>query len=366
MTRVVVGQLQPPVRGAPLGDQPLRLGQQLAQRVPVVGWKREHDPAGPVLRRHVVAHQEGTENRRVLLLLDPLEEPVIPAEHPALTHPHEHRHRVVPVACESDGVGVAGADHLHRHRLLQLLQPAERVTQLPRPLVVLGLARGDHGPAHPGPEVAGLALEELDHVLDHLPVVPLRLPAHAGALTAPDVIVEAGPVAPLLGDRIVAAPHRIEAPDDGEGAPQLADVGVGSEVARPGNVPPPGDQHSGEGLAQRHRDRRVALVVLQPDVEAGTVLLDEIVLQDERLGLARHHDRLDVGDQPLEQLVPRAGGEIAGEVAAHPTPEALRLAHVQHLARGILPEVDAGSLGQSVEFALELVGKDRAGHTEET
>ena len=67
-------------------------------------------------------------------------------------------------------------------------------------------------------------------------------------------------------------------------------------------------------------------------------------------------DRLDIGDQALEQAILRTGVEIRGEVAADPLLQALGLAHVQHVPRRALPQVDAGALGERVELALKRVG----------
>ena len=51
VARVLVGQLEPAVRGAPLRHGPVGVGQQLAERVPVGGREREHHPARPGLDR---------------------------------------------------------------------------------------------------------------------------------------------------------------------------------------------------------------------------------------------------------------------------------------------------------------------------
>jgi hypothetical protein len=104
---------------------------------------------------------------------------------------------------------------------------------------------------------------------------------------------------PVLRESILATPNRVQPANDGEGATQLAHVGVRSEVAGTRNVPFPGDQYSRKGLGEGYGNGRIALVVLEANVEAGPVLLDEVVLEDERAGLTRHHDGLHVGDEPL-------------------------------------------------------------------
>ena len=291
---------------------------------------------------------------------------MLPSDHPAVAHPDEHRHRVVAIPGEPDGVGISRADDLHSHRLLQPLQPSERIPQLPGALVVLGAARLEHCLADLAPQISRLALEELQHVVDHAAIVGTLLPPHAGRLTPPDVVVEAGTFAALLRQDVVTAPDGVEPPDDRQCAPQLPHVGVGSEVPGTGDVSAAGHQDSRKWLAQGDGDRGVTLVVLQPDVEPGPVLLDQVVLENERLRLARHHDGFHVGDEPLEYLVARTGREIGREVAAHPALETLGLPDVQHLTLRVAPEVDSGAFGQCVELALQRFGKGGVRHTPES
>ncbi len=306
--------------------------------------------------RDVVADQEGAQHRGVLLLLEPLEESVLAPHDPALPHADQHADRVVAVPGVADDVGVTRAHHLHARRLLQPLQPAERVAHVLGALVVLAAARGDHGLAHLLAHVAGAPVEEVHHVLDHPPVVLHALPAHARREAAADVVVQARPLAPLGGQVVGAAPDRVQPADDRERAPQLADVGVGAVVPGARDVAPAGDEHAGERVGQRHGDGGIALVVLEPDVEPGPVLLDEVVLEDQRLRLGGHDDGLDVGDQALEQLVLGAAVEVGREVAPHPALEPLGLADVQNLPVRVLPQVHAGAVGEGIELALERVG----------
>ena len=82
-----------------------------------------------ILRRHVVARQERAQHGRILLLLESLEEAVLAADHASPAHAHQHADGVVAVARVADDVRVAGADDLDADRLLQLLEPAQRVAQ---------------------------------------------------------------------------------------------------------------------------------------------------------------------------------------------------------------------------------------------
>jgi hypothetical protein len=76
--------------------------------------------------------------------------------------------------------------------------------------------------------------------------------------------------------------------------------------------------------------------------------------------------RLHVGDVTPQDA--QLGGHVGvgREVAAHPRTESLRLAHVEHGTVGVLPEVDAGAIGERIELALEgvaLLHRARAGRT---
>ena len=341
---------------AALGHRPVGVGEQLAQGVPVLGRKRDHRPARARLSRHVIAHQERAEHRAVFLFLQSLEEAVLPSHHPALPHPHQHAAGVVPVARVAHDIGIARPDHLHACGLLQPLEPPERVAEVLGPLVVLALAGDEHGLADPLAHVAGPSLEEAHHVLDHAPVVFLALPADARSPAATDVVVQTRPLTPLDRDVVRAAPDRVQAADDRERAPELAHVGVGAVVARAGNVAAAGYQHPRKRITEGDGDGGIALVVLEPHVEARPVLLDEVVLEDERLRFRGNHDRLHVRDEPAEQPILGAHLQVGGEVAPHSALQTLGLADVQNLPVRVPPQVHAGAFGQGVELALKRVG----------
>ena len=107
------------------------------------------------------------------------------------------------------------------------------------------------------------------------------------------------------------------------------------------------------GIEPQHQ---VVLVVLELDVEARLVLLDERVLQQQRLLLVRGDDRLDVGDDALEQRHEVAAVARGGlEVLADPVAQDRRLADVDRLAAPVLHDVDARRRRQPVEDLGELL-----------
>ncbi len=110
-------------------------------------------------------------------------------------------------------------------------------------------------------------------------------------------------------------------------------------------------------------DVGVGLVVAEEDVVARREALDEVVLEDQRLGLGacggdvhaqhlRHHHR-DA----------RAGDGLL-EVAGDATLEVLRLADVEHLVVGADHAIDARLLGQGAQEGLGVEGGGgrRVGH----
>ena len=110
----------------------------------------------------------------------------------------------------------------------------------------------------------------------------------------------------------------------------------------------------GEHVALRERDERVGLVVLEVGVEEGGVLVDEVLLEHERLVLVLHHEvveGVDLVDQQrdLRTLV------LVVHVLAHAGAQLLGLADVDDLAGLVLPEVHARQRGHAVELALDAL-----------
>ena len=63
-----------------------------------------------------------------------------------------------------------------------------------------------------------------------------------------------------------------------------------------------------ELLVHRDRDVGIGLVVAQPDVEARLVLLDEVLLGEQRLGLAGDEQELDASIASTISYAPRVTG----------------------------------------------------------
>ena len=142
------------------------------------------------------------------------------------------------------------------------------------------------------------ALEEQLDLLDVGAVIVLRDRLDARALAALDVVQQARPLErplPVLDvDR--AGPEREQPSDEVHRLVDAGRRGVRPEVPAPVVDQLPGPFDAREVVGQRDLDVRVALVVLQADVEARLEPLDEVVLEEERLADAIDLGDLDVGD----------------------------------------------------------------------
>ena len=100
-------------------------------------------------------------------------------------------------------------------------------------------------------------------------------------------------------------------------------------------------------------DVREALVVAQHHVEARLVSLDEVVLEQQRLGVGVGDGDFDGADLRHQRL--HLGVDVAGgEVGADPVPEIARLADVQQLLPRAEHAVHAGAARQRGDVFLRI------------
>ena len=170
-----------------------------------------------------------------------------------------------------------------------------------------------------------------------------------------DVVLEAGPAA-LAGNHLVARSdpeqpvrqrHRPPAERRRQVGPGVVVI-VALDAAR--------DQHPRERLARRELEVGVVLVVAEEDVVPRSALLDQVILERERLD-----DR--VGDDDLEPLrfveqgVDARAHALRAEVAPDAIAEDPRLADVQRFARLVGIEVDARLLRKTGYLGLEITDR---------
>ena len=192
--------------------------------------------------------------------------------------------------------------------------------------------------------VAVAAGEEVDDAVDHPPVLLLVDVADARRLAALDVVVEARRAAAPPGLRALAGAEQEDLLQQVERAAHLLGVRVRAEVGALAAVALAREVHAREVLVEGDRDVRIGLVVAQPDVEARLVLLDEVLLGQQRLGLGLDDEVLDRVDE-LAQLDEPARGR-AREVRGDALADRLGLAHVEHAPAGVAEQVHAGLVGQ--------------------
>ena len=200
------------------------------------------------------------------------------------------------------------------------------------------------------------SVEEVDHAVDGGPVLGLLDRLDARALAALDVVEQARPLqdALALGDLQVAG---AEGEDPAQQLQRLVDAGGGrvrADVATavPGQLARAHDP--GEILVERDLDERVALVVAQPDVEAGPMLLDQVRLEQEGLAHRVSHDVLDVRHLGGHAHDPRVEADLRPEVGADPMPEQIGLADVQNSPIGALHQVHPGGEGKLAQDRADM------------
>jgi len=257
----------------------------------------------------------------------------------------------------ADAEGLAQA----RTRFESLLEAAlERDHLIPQASGLLELEPSgglSHATSKRLDEGLAAALEEEHHRLDVL-VVPLGRDGVHARRRAPADLVQETRAAPVFQHVIGAGAQLEEAVHHPQGLANGAGRGVRPEVARP-VLPWPADRLEPRvGVRAIEPQAEEVLVVPELDVEARAVLLDELVLEEERLLLGRDDDRLEVKEQPIEQRDEGPGVRAAClEVALDAVREIDRLAHVEHAALAVLHQVHAGPVRQPFELLRELHGR---------
>ena len=158
--------------------------------------------------------------------------------------------------------------------------------------------------------------------MDHALVLGVVDRSHTRSRTAFDVIEQARSPEALVALEfgVGAGADRERTQQEVEGLPYGSHVGVGPEVPDPLALPPPHDRRTGPLLVDGHRQPRIALVILQPDVEPRLVLLDQIVLEQQGLGLGADHHPLDVVGLVDHLCCPRGQTGRVLEIGVEPLP----------------------------------------------
>ena len=220
-------------------------------------------------RQQVPAHQHGAQNILIAFVFHVLEEAVVASDDPAVAHAKDRGDRVVAVARIADDIGIAGADDFDGRWLFYPGRATlECIAKVAGPLEVLALTGCEHECPDARLDVDRALLEEIHHLGDHATIVGLVLPPDARRAAAADVIVEAGSILLRRWQVVIAGADCEHAADQVQRAPHFTDISVRAKVARARNIAAPRHQHAGERFSHGHRDGGIALVVLEPHIEA--------------------------------------------------------------------------------------------------
>ena len=285
----------------------------------------------------------------------------IPDEFDALDHPaaadDEHLHHRAAGA-DLDAEHVAIAELRRRHLLLlplaHRLHGAHRVAQLRRFLEALVRRRLEHARLQLIGELVVAAFEEQAGV-GHRHGVALFAAdrRHARRQAALDVELEARPV-PRAGDHFVAradAEHLVRqrhgaARELGRQKRPGVDVAVALDRAR--------HQHARKRLGGGQLQVGIVLIVAQQDVVARRALLDQVVLERQRLDHRVGDDHFEAHRFIQQRVVARAH-PVGAEVRARPIAQGPGLADVERLAFCVVVEVDARLLRQPGDLLFQIL-----------
>ena len=252
---------------------------------------------------------------------------------------------------DGDDVGIGVGVDLHRLLVLHARQGTDAVAQhgrlleaqFPGGLLHLGL--------HLFEDFLVPPFQEGDGGVDITPVVFLVDQPHAGRAAAANLVQQAGArtvgeVAVLAGAQVKDLLQQLDALAHGKGA------GIGAEELRTPVRTAPVVRDLWKRMGAE-LEEGIGLVVPEQDVEAGLQRLDQVVFQQQGLGLGADGGGVDL-HHARDHLRGARAGQIPAEVRAHPLAQVTRLAHVEHGATGVLHAVDAGQCGERAQKELQV------------
>src|SRR5438552_2173126 len=327
------------------------LAQPTDEQLRFVDRARQDDRTRHVGGARVVLQHEAAQQLRLSGVGSAVQRMTVVADHLALPHIGDFDEHVVSAPGVGDDVLVVAAagqdplpvrDPLDR---LQLIAVARRV------LEVQPACRRFHPLLQLADQDVRAPFHEQRHLMDPRLVVLGADPALAWSRTALDVKVEADLA--LLEDLVRARPKRQELADGLHGRAQRLRRRVRAEVESPVVLHPARVVHTRKVLCDRKLKVEVVLIVFEPDVVARPVVLDQVVLEDERLDLVRRGHELEVVGF-ANQLRDLRGRRVARrEVRAQAVAQTQGLADVDHLAPVVAEHVDARALRHGLQPPLD-------------
>ena len=274
---------------------------------------------------------------------DLVDDESLATDDPTLAHVEDLHRRFEIVVGEADHVDVFAAFGNHLLLLDRPVHRGEPVAHACGPLVLHRIGSRPHLRVESLHDLVGVTVEEVAQLRHQLPVVGLVDLADARTAALLDVVQQAWTAEPLMLVELARAAraNRETAQQQIEGVANRVGVRVRPEVLGALALAAAHHQRPRELLVERDRQERVALVVAQPDVEPRPMLLDEAVLEHQRLDLVADLDPLHRlrGGHHLRR--PRMHVARILEVVRQPLTQARRLADVDHATERVLELIRA-------------------------
>ena len=257
---------------------------------------------------------------------------------------------------------------LGRFNGLLVQHPRQRlhlVAQLRRLLELQLLGMREHARLQPLKQLLGLAAQQGLGALHIHRIGFGRHHAHAGGRTALDLEQQARPRA-VGKHRVLAGAQAKHLLQQLDGFLHRPPVGVGAEVAVALVDGTAVVRHARKALPRcralaierchaSDSEEGVALVVAEQDVVLRVLRLDEVVLQQQRLGLGAHHGGLQARDF-ADHVADARPPVVLAEIAAHALFQVACLAYVEQQAGGVEIAVNARQLRQGGHLRQQFFG----------
>jgi hypothetical protein len=249
-----------------------------------------------------------------------------------------------------------GTGPLEPARLLQrFFQSEDPIAQFRRALEILPGRRFVHLDAQRFEPFARLPVEKRAGLLDALAIIVGRDRVRESIKLAPHVVVELPgavgqpPRIPVSQQNAEAAPHL------GQGLAQRPAVRKGAEITRAVVLAKSDQTKAGQLFGRVHPHEQEALVVREIGVVPRLPLLDQLPLEQERLGLGAHLDRVEVRDEADERadLGRQRRPARTLEIRAYTPLQAGRLAHVDDPPQAVFHQINARFVRQPAHPFLQ-------------
>src|SRR5450759_755290 len=347
------GSFAPALRNLDRHRSATLLSQPAREQVGLVDGPRQDHLAWHVRSARVVLEDEAAEQLGFGRLAGPVERVAVVADHLALPDVGDLDEHLSAVTRVRDEILVVTAVREHLLPVGDALDRLELVPVARRILEVEPVGGAFHAVLELAHQQVRTPLHEQRDLVDPRLVVLRADPPLAWTWAALDVEVEANLA--LLENLVRAGPERKQLPDRFDGAPQRLGGGIRAEVPRAIVLHPARVVDARKLFGDRQLQIEVVLVVLEPDVEARPVVLDEVALEDQGLHLVGGRDELEVRRLAHELGHPGGLRVPRVEVLAQPVAEAQSLADIDDLALVVAKQVDARSVGDRPQTPLDRI-----------